>query len=302
MQKGIAVIDMGSNTFQLFIAEYKGSRYKKAFSREEHVKLGSNGFKTGYLSQDAMERAVNTLISFRDDINRYSISETKVIGTSSIRDALNKEFFINLVKEKTGFNIEVITGDREAEYIYRGVLQGVQPEEAFVIVDIGGGSTEIIIANRGQVLWKKSHNIGIRRLDDDFELEDPLSNENLMILTRHFKRVLKDFFRELKRYNPKILIGCSGAFETFRDIIIYKSLDIDRYIPGIKIEIDSFLKLNQLLLNSTMQEREKIPGLQPIRKDTIALASLFTATIMEEHKFKEFYQTDYALKEGVVSF
>lgn len=298
--KMIAVIDIGSNTFQLLIAEINNKDFVNRYFAEVAVKLGKNGFKDGVLAADAIDRAIITLNSFKKEIERFEISTIYTIATSAVRDASNGEYFVSKVKNEVGLDIQVIDGDREADLIFKGVYNAVNPKGKYLIVDIGGGSTEIILGEDEKVLWKKSHKVGIRRLDDDFDLNDPLSPDNIHQLEDHYSFILEEFYKVVKDLSPITLIGSSGAFETFRDIMVYADYRNQNYIKSILLDINEFEKLNETLLKFSTEQRMNIKGLNPMRVDTIPLASLFVKGIIEKCNINKFIQTDYALKEGVI--
>ncbi|NJO69648.1 MAG: hypothetical protein HC830_10500 [Bacteroidetes bacterium] len=135
-------------------------------------------------------------------------------GTSALRDAANGEAFREDVKRQFDIEIRLITGEKEAEYIYKGVSQTVQHiREKFLILDIGGGSNEFIIADQQQYYWKESFKLGMARLTEKFTPSDPVTPELIDTLEAYFEKELYPLFRALEEYPVKILVGASGSFD-----------------------------------------------------------------------------------------
>ena len=158
-----AAIDLGTNTFHILIATVKEGRLQIIRKESEFVLLGQGGISDGKLTQEAMKRAFTTLTRFAHILKEENISagQLRATATSAVRSAANKDAFVQEVARKTGIDIEIIDGDTEAAYIYRGVKQAVKMhDEKALIVDIGGGSVEFIIANDKQMFWRQSFEIG----------------------------------------------------------------------------------------------------------------------------------------------
>ena len=151
-----AVIDIGTNTFHLLIAEIKENQeIKVIFKKTIPVKLGEGGVEKGLIAEAAYQRGIDALIDFRKDLNQYQIKNIKATATAAVRDAANGKDFIDEALAKADIKITIIDGLKEAEYIYLGAkASGVLDQENVLIMDIGGGSVEFIIANDHQIFWK----------------------------------------------------------------------------------------------------------------------------------------------------
>ncbi|MCC6689956.1 MAG: phosphatase, partial [Bacteroidia bacterium] len=160
----VAVIDLGTNTFNLLIAELLAAgKYRILYNTKLPVKLGKGGINKNQLLPDAMERGINALNDYKNIIAQYNVAKTYAFATSAMREATNSNEFIKRIHE-LGISVDVISGDREAELIYKGVRLAIDiGEQHVVVMDIGGGSTEFIIANNKQILWKKSFLLGVSR-------------------------------------------------------------------------------------------------------------------------------------------
>ena len=151
----VAVLDLGTNTFNLLLAECQGNSWSEVFACRIPVKLGQGAIHEGFIAADRFARGIDALIVYRQMLHNYGCSKSVVLATSAIRDAENGKRFIEAAKEFAGFDIRAISGDEEAELIYDGVIQSLpQSEDTDLIMDIGGGSTEFIIGSSGKILWK----------------------------------------------------------------------------------------------------------------------------------------------------
>ena len=170
-----AVIDLGTNTFNLLIAEVtEPGKFSALYEERIAVKMGRGGIHKEKIMPEAMERGLNALSSHERTIRRFGASRVRLIGTSAIRGASNRHEFMELVRERFGRNLEVIDGNREADYIFSGTFSSLPPlEEKYLVLDIGGGSNEFILAEGSSIVWKKSFNIGIARVLELFHLSDP---------------------------------------------------------------------------------------------------------------------------------
>ena len=159
-----AVIDLGTNTFNLLIAEFSEKKWTVIYNQKIGVLLGMGGINSQTIAEDAMARGIQAMVKFKDICDDYMV-HPMAIGTSALRDAKNKNIFINDVHKKTGIKIEVISGDEEARTILKAFeLIQFNKEDPFIIIDVGGGSTEISIFENGNKKSSKSFKIGTLRL------------------------------------------------------------------------------------------------------------------------------------------
>lgn len=302
--KRIAVMDLGTNTFHLLIAEGPADNFTTIFKTTEAVKLGEGGINKGTIQPEAFARGLAAMQRFQDLILEYKVTDVKAIATSAIRSAANGQDFINQVEEKTGIQIELINGEQEAGYIYKGIdASGCLNDDNALIMDIGGGSVEFIICNEDEVLWKKSFEIGAARLMDKFHQTDPIPVASIKELTRFLDTTLIDLFAAALKYKPKTLIGSSGAFESFAEVIELKKgrkFNIEQ-IKVYEFDTDDLLDVIELLIKSTHALRASIKGIIPVRVDMIVVASLLTIYMMQKLALTDVTMSTYSLKEGVLA-
>lgn len=296
----IAIIDLGTNTFHLLIAEIMNGTPKVLFQETCAVKLGEGGIKKGHISNAAFDRGLTTLKSFQKSIDHYGVQQIIAIATSALRTASNGIDFLDRIRIETGISTEIITGNREAELIYFGVRSAIEmKEDCCLIMDIGGGSVEFIICNCKQIFWKKSFEIGVARLMEQFHHSDPIEETDIKKLFGYLDDTLIELFQKLGDYKPITLIGSAGAFETYAQLI-NPNLKINFENPKCRIEFVDFKRIVSLILKSTHSQRIQIPAIIPIRVDMIVTATLLTQYILEHHPFEQIKLSTYSLKEGLL--
>ncbi|WP_342645170.1 exopolyphosphatase [Mucilaginibacter sp. CSA2-8R] len=305
MNNRVAVLDLGTNTFHLLIAEYHA---ENLFTEIRHeyvgVKLGEGGINEGTIKPDAYRRGVDTLISFGQLIKEHGVKQVKAIATSAMRSASNGQQFMAEVEERAGIRIETISGDREAAYIYEGVkASGCMGDVNSLIVDIGGGSVEFILGNDSSILYKRSFETGAARLMALFHKTDPISNQEINELSRYLDEQLAPLFAALKNHAIYNLIGSSGAFETFAEMVERnkgKEFDL-KHTPVYHFEEQALNQVIETIVKANHNERAAMQGIIPVRVDMIVVASLFTRYLTGRLNIRQLVMSAYSLKEGVIA-
>jgi len=298
--KQIAVIDLGTNTCNLLIADYQDKDYQILYQGKEVVKLGKNGIDKNQLTEDGLERAILAIQKHQERISQFSVSEVVIIATSAIREATNKQWFQEQIKEKTGLELQIISGEKEAQLIFDGVkLAFGKINEQSLILDIGGGSNEFILTQNNEPIWKQSFPLGMARIIEQIPPSDPVTPEEIAQINDWFNSRLEPLWGQIKNIQIPLLIGCSGAFDTLADLI-------DQTDPGTKtrikqeIEMDDFTRIYEILIKSTTAERMGMKGMESIRIEMIVPSVLFIKLVVDRLKIKKIYQTDFALREGIL--
>lgn len=302
MKKRIAVLDLGTNTFHLLIADAENGKIAAQLVAETRaVKLGEGGISKGYIAEAAFSRGIETLRFFKSLIDQYAAEEIHAAGTSALRSASNGQDFIRETELQTGIKISLIDGAREAELIYKGVCQAVELTKPALIMDIGGGSVEFIFCDEHEVFHKKSYPIGAARLMDKFHHSDPVSEEDVQAIFHYLDEQLGDLKENARKFQPAILIGSAGAFETFTELTTKMS-----GTSPITGSTSFFFTQDQLLsvllgiILSTHEERAANESITPVRVDMIVVASILTSYIIRELQIKEIAMSAYSLKEGLL--
>ncbi len=297
----IAIIDLGTNTCNLLIAEILPESYSILHQSKQLVKLGDNKIKANEISNNATRRTVEAFRAHNKIIQKYSAKKVKVIATSAVRQAGNKISFLEKIGEETGWAVKVITGEKEAGLIFNGVLLAIDNfEKPTLILDIGGGSNELILAHRKEIIWKESQPTGMARVVNQFPISDPITIAEIDKIQDFFARNHKSGYQKSIARNVQTLVGCSGAFDTIADLI-------DGVNPGEKqrttqtISIEDFNRVHATLIRSSRQQRLQMKGMDFVRIDLIVPAVIFIEQIISEIGIKQIIQTDFALSEGILS-
>jgi exopolyphosphatase/guanosine-5'-triphosphate,3'-diphosphate pyrophosphatase len=300
-----AVLDLGTNTFNLLIAEKDTPNgFKILYNNKIAVKLGEGGINSGEIAPNAYNRGIDAIVEHYKTISKYKIEKIKAYGTSALRTAKNGAIFIDEIKTRTGIEVEIITGDLEAELIYYGVRQTFDMNSGkYLILDIGGGSNELIIADNKEIFWKKSYPLGIARLLEKFKPSDPISISEIEAIDKYLTVELSDLFEQIKNANISALIGASGSFETF--VAMINKLDEFVSQSALKpesatISLIDFDNLYELLMQSSTIQRLKMKGLEPMRVEMIVLACHFVKFVLRSSNIQTIIQSNYSLKEGAI--
>lgn len=300
-----AVIDIGSNTFHLLIGKTDGAKPEIVFKKTIAVKLGEGGgISKREIIPVAYYRGLEALKEFKIVIDKYRIEDIKATATAAVRDAVNGADFIEDVYRMTQIKIEIIDGLQEAFYIYRGAkAAGALKNGNYLVMDIGGGSTEFIICNNENILWKDSYRIGAARLLSDFYKSDPLSEKDIQNLYNHFSQTLSSLLLAVKEYQPAELIGTAGSFDSYKDITLCRQrMGEAKSGNNVLYNFDDvrFMELLDEIMFSNHQQRTVMDGLIELRVDMILMASVLCKFILRETGINKITACAYSLKEGVL--
>lgn len=293
--KRIAVIDLGTNTFNLLIVDKSDTGFIEVFGTKVGVGLGLGGINQNRIQEDAIQRALTTLLAYKSKCEEHKVVEIIAYGTSAIRNAENKQDFLNQVERATGIEIRVISGNREAELIYNGVNLGLEVNEPFLIMDIGGGSTEFILGDRNQFMQAASFEIGAARIFQSIPCSDPFTEEDCTKIESYLDAGVGDFFHQI---NVRMLIGASGSFETFYELLANKRYPAHTYVT---LNLNDLMSILDSIIFSTRADREKDDRIIPIRKKMAPIAAVKIRWIIRKLGIQSVMISPYSLKEGVLS-
>ena len=295
-----AVIDLGTNTFHLLIAQQDDDPYtiKEITRLRRFIKLAEEGIET--IGDAPYQRGLKTLKDFREILKQYNIPLEKVLafGTAALRTASNGQKFIEEVAEETGIQIELIPGSREALLIHKGVSLLVPPQsERHLIMDIGGGSVEFILANEQGVEWCQSFPIGVAVLHNRFYHPDPISEKYLELLKQFLKDSLQPLQASLSKFPVKRLIGASGTFDVL-ETFLSKATEEYKFST---VASNDFFNFHQQLLPTSIAERRAIKGMPESRADMILVAVVLVEVVLRLSGIEEIIVSPYAMKEGMLA-
>ncbi len=300
----IAIIDLGTNTFNILIVETENSdTYKQIFQTKIAVKLGEGGINKGFIAPIPFQRGIDALVQYKLVLDDYGVEKVFAFATSAIRSASNGNEFVAIAKLKANIDIQVISGDKEAELIYYGVRSAVKmTDKTSLIIDIGGGSTEFIIANKDQVFWKQSFLLGAARLLERFNPSDPITDKEIEDVKGYLKQELQPLFEAVKKYPITELIGSSGSFDSLAEMIAHRF-----YTPSIlenkteyDFKMDDCSAIYDIIIKSTKAERTAMKGLVQMRVDMMVISSILVHFVVAEFEIEKMRLSTYSLKEGVL--
>lgn len=299
-----AVIDIGSNTINLLIGTVSENGNLSIVHDEKiHAKLAKGGLVNGKMTDEALERGYKAIEHYASVCakNEVSPEQTKVYATATIRNTSNGDEFTNQLKSLFNLDTNIISGEEEALFIFKGVLGGFPiADENVMVMDIGGGSVEFIIGNKNNVLFAMSFPIGVSKMLDKFKPSDPVTLADIGKMKSYFTDTLAELFNAISEHKPQHLIGSSGSFDTLRSILEENyGLKADgetwTSLPGYNLD-----KLFNLIIESSSKDRAKIPGMDPMRIDYMPVAAILIATVLNESQITSVNQCAYALKEGAL--
>ncbi len=295
---------MGSNTFNLLIAEVGGNgEYKPLYRSKIAVKLGEGGFSKNYITEEAMQRAFVALEAQISRIKAEYCDRIHAFATSATRNATNADEFLHKIKELFGLKVQVISGEKEALMVYKGVsLSGALGKDTSLIMDIGGGSTEFVIANKEEVLWAKSYELGVSRLWEKFNPSDPLSKEEETKLDNFLHEEVHELIEQTQKHKVTHLVGSSGSFDTFCDVISERVGNYEEVFEksSLPFDMDALKALLNEIINSTLKERELMPHMPEYRVRMIVISALFVRMVLRHTGIASASISRYSLKEGVL--
>ena len=285
-----AVIDLGSNTFHLLIVQldFNARSYQLIFRKRVYVYLSAGGLEA--ISQSAAFRGMQALLQLQSLCRAFEVEEQRLIGTSMLRSASNADAFLRQVKDRCGWDVELISGQREAQLIHKAIKSEVKMSGENLILDVGGGSVEFIIDVNGQLVEAVSVQQGISVLRAWWGRQDPPSEQDVSRATTWldgFKSQLQDILRA----QPVTLVGASGPFEILSDMMG----------PKNSYERWEVLSLLDKVLTSSLSDRSDMPGMPKSRAD-MSIESLFIVRWVLD-RFPSITQVSVAmgtLKEGVI--
>lgn len=294
----IAVIDIGTNTFHLIIATQSDEKLDIIYKTNVPVKLGEDITKDNLIIATAFERGINCLKQFKTTIDEYQVDVVKATATSGVRSAKNGTDFVETAWNEADIKIDVIDGNEEASLIYQGVKWSGAIAGKCLIMDIGGGSTEFILCDEKELIWKKSYNIGAARLMQAFFKSDPINEVHKTLILAHLDKELIELKAICEEFKPETLIGSAGAFETFAQMLLPQT-EL-KTISTAEIPFLAYQQLSQKLIAASHQERAQMENLIPLRVDMIVMASMLTNYVLAELNIKQIKLSTYDLKMGVL--
>jgi exopolyphosphatase/guanosine-5'-triphosphate,3'-diphosphate pyrophosphatase len=295
----IAAIDCGTNSFHLLVARVGTDGVIEPLDRaKEMVRLGDSAFK-GVISEEATTRAIEAIRRFRGIAERGGVDAVIAVATSAVREAENGGDFVRIVRDETGIELTVIRGDEEARLIFLGARAQLSlGASRALVVDIGGGSVELIVGDSREVHHTASLKLGVLRLLDTFTLSDPVTPDQRAKLAEHLHRVLESAMVPVSKVGFDVLAMTSG---TARQVAELVPAAVDSKDKLRRVAFKDIYQLEDRLCLLHSSERAKIPGLDPRRIDSIVPGVILVRALLETAHADQYVMCDTALREGLVA-
>ena len=296
----LAIIDLGTNIFHLRIVRVlPGASYEDIFRQSRFIKLASEGIET--IGAEPFQRGIDCLIDYAQILSQHQVDKIKAIGTAALRTASNGAAFIQTVSEKTGLEITLIDGDQEAHYIHKGVEQAVQfGADKKLIMDIGGGSVEFIIADLDTVYWAQSFPVGMAILYGQFHHSDPIGAAEIDALHTFLQQQLSPLSRALTQHAISDLVGTKGTFD-----VLVAQFSKEKLGPHCAVlpvaELSALPAFFEQVIQATKAERLAMPEIPNDRIDMIVVGMLLIRFVLKMTGVARLLVSDYDVKEGVLA-
>ena len=304
----LASLDLGTNTFRLLIADLAdGGKFTPLLRKRVITRLGEDFHKDGSIQPHAANRAGKALLSFSTLLDDYRVEQVFAVATSVVREAANGETITHNLYKQTGIPIRTLTGIEEAHLTLKGVFSVLQDTAKLsLVVDIGGGSTELVLSEDTLPIKTDSINLGVVHLAEQLITSDPPSEQDLSLLHEHIRKSLSD--NSVAQYlaagsssqHPLSLIGTAGTVTTLAAMDLgltdYDPVKINNY-PLARTTLDTmYTQLTTLPLS----ERAAMPGLEKGREDLIIPGTAILIEIMNRFQCTDIITSDAGLLEGVL--
>lgn len=300
----VGFIDIGTNSIRLLLVRINPNKtYQVLTAQKEVVRLGEGEFIEQTLQPEAMDRAITVCRKFAELARQRQAEEIIAVATSATREASNKGEFIQRLKDEAGLDVRAISGLEEARLIYLGVASGVHlADRQALFIDIGGGSTEIIVGDQQQYHLLDSLKLGAIRLTTMFFLPDeqePISPIRYALIQNYVRNIIVRTIQRVQPYKIDVVYGSSGTILNLADIaasrFFKRKLEREDEITHAQLK-----EVIQVLCEANLEERRQIPGINPDRADIIIAGAAIIDTIMEELKLPSFRPSERGLRDGLL--
>ena len=299
----VAAVDLGSNSFHLIIAEVlPGGAFEPVSREKEMLRLGELVGRHGRIPDEAAVAAAGVMRRFRRLCDAAGTDEIVACGTSALRRAANGGDVVDLIEDESGIAVEVISGTREAELIFRALRAGIVLEPAPAIgFDLGGGSVEITVGDAAGLQYATSQNLGVGTLTARFVTTDPMDHAERRALEEHVADVLAPVVADVAPLAPRLAIGSSGTFEDVaRMVAARRGPEVPRSLNQFTFSRAEFLSVRDDVLGATAAERLRFDGLETRRVDLIGAGVVFLDVVFDVFGLDEMTISEWALREGIL--
>jgi exopolyphosphatase/guanosine-5'-triphosphate,3'-diphosphate pyrophosphatase len=296
----IAAIDIGTNSLHMIVCRVRPDLSFEVIDREKDmIRLGTGGLEGRRLADASMAAAVHTLSKFTRIAAAQGADELVATATSAVREAANGADFVRRIKREVGLHVRVISGMEEARLIHLAVAYAVDlGKRAAVVIDIGGGSTEITVGTSERMQAGRSFKLGVIRLTERFVRSDPITKQDERRLVRHIRRQVTPFLRALARRRPDRVIGTSGTILSLGALAAGARLNDD--LRNVRVRAKAMSRLRRRLTTLPLAARLRLPDFDPRRADLAPAGVILLDTLLEGLGAEDIALCDFALREGLV--
>jgi len=296
----LAAIDVGTNSIHMIVCRIRPDLSFEVIDREKDmIRLGAGGLEGRELPPATAAAAMQTLAKFRRLAESHGVDEIIAAATSAVREATNGGDFLAAVRRDIGIHVKAISGTEEARLIHLAAAYAVDlGRRAAVVIDIGGGSTEITLGTAHRLQLGRSFKLGAIRLTEKFATTDPLSGRDERRLTHHIARETAGFLRVVRRRGFNRVIGTSGTILSLGQLTLDEQTDDDLHHTPVKAH--DIGRLRQRLASMTLEDRLHLPGLDPRRADLIVAGAVLLDMLLTGLAADEITLCDFALREGLI--
>jgi exopolyphosphatase/guanosine-5'-triphosphate,3'-diphosphate pyrophosphatase len=274
-----ASIDIGTNSTRLLIVDRQADRLETIEQHERITKLGAGMSPQGDLAPDSMDRVMAALSDYHRVTDDYAIDDIRLFATSATRDARNREFFLNLIMEKTGWACRVLSGDEEARLSFLGVVSDLDHADNFFVCDVGGGSTELVFVYHKTVQSVQSMDIGSSRMTKQFLISDPPAIKEIDALNNFITEQLDIHVKSMPSVQDMVAVG--GTAVTLALVDAKTSMQNTFKAHHYRLNRASLQRLIFDLSRSSLKERTAVIGLHPMRADVIVAGALILSQLLD---------------------
>lgn len=295
----VAAIDCGTNSIRLLIADIDGGNFREVVRDMEIVRLGQGVDQTGQFHPDAIIRTLTAVDKFAAEIAKRGVEKIRFCATSATRDATNRHLFVDGVRERLGIEVEVISGNEEAALSFAGAIQDLDPSQGpFLVVDIGGGSTEFVFGTKS-VEAARSVNIGCVRMSERHFANDPATPQQIELARTDIQGAIAIAAAEVPITKAKTLVAVAGTATTVAAAGLNLA-EYDRYaIHLARVSASQVHEASAMFLTRNREERLALGYMHPGRVDVIGAGSLVLSEIMKATGASEFVASESDILDGM---
>jgi exopolyphosphatase/guanosine-5'-triphosphate,3'-diphosphate pyrophosphatase len=299
----VAAIDLGTNSVHLVVADVGPDGAITVVEKaRQQIELGRGGFGQHRIAEDAMQRALDTMAAYHHTMELLGVEEIKVAATSAVREAQNGAELCDRITERTGIHVQVVSGYDEARLIWRGARENLDPTRTpALMIDIGGGSVELVVCDPQRMRAAHSLPIGYIRLGEQFVKSDPPTDDEIAAVRRHVRSLLAPVVEDPSTLGIAAALGTSGSIRTLaRMATLMRGDPVTPHDHGLVVTRPELKKLLGTLTTSRSSRLDELPGMDPRRRSTLPTAAAILYQIVKSLGVEQLSTSEQALREGLL--